>query len=161
MQKIPAVEDAKALLGEGKRWGVWKWLTEKRRVRATADRGTAALDGLERIVKNSWSDDLKKAYAELVAEAALEEGGAPAKRKYEKAKRDAEMVNPKCKLAARAVKEADDAAYHGRMNAERMFDDAERRLSANMAREAAQVAIDAYELREKAIRKAEAAARLK
>ena len=47
------------------------------------------------------------------------------------------------------------------MNAEQMFDEAEKRLSASMAREASQVAIDAYDLREKAIRKAEAAARPK
>jgi hypothetical protein len=42
-----------------------------------------------------------------------------------------------------------------------MFDDAEKRLSASMAREASQVAIDAYNLREKSVRKAEAAARAK
>jgi hypothetical protein len=161
MQKLVLVEEAKTLLNEGKRWGVWKWLTEKRRVRETADRGTAALDDLEKKVKSTWSDDLKKAYAELAAEAALEDSGAAARRKYEKARKEAENVDPKVKLAAARVKEADDEACRARMDAERMFDEAERRLSAGMAREAAQVAIDAYDLREKAIRKAEAAARPK
>jgi hypothetical protein len=42
-----------------------------------------------------------------------------------------------------------------------MFDEAEKRLSTSMAREASQVAIDAYNLREKAVRKAETAARAK
>jgi len=161
MQKIILVEEAKALLNEGKSWGVWRWLTEKRRVREAADRGTAALDDLEEKVKSTWSDDLKKAYSELVAEAALEEGSAAAKRKYQKARKEAENVDPKVKLAAARVKEADDEAYRARINAEEMFDEAERRLSASMAREASQAAIDAYDLREKAIRKAEAAARPK
>ena len=161
MQKIILVEEAKALLQEGTSWGVWRWLTEKRRVREAADRGTAALDDLENKVKSSWSDDLKKAYSELVAEAALEEGGGTAKRRYEKARKEAENVDPKVKLAVARVKEADDEAYRARMNAEQMFDEAEKRLSASMAREASQVAIDAYDLREKAIRKAEAAARPK
>ena len=40
-----------------------------------------------------------------------------------------------------------------------MFDAAEKKLSTSMAREASQVAIDAYNLREKAVRKAETAAR--
>lgn len=161
MQKIILVEEAKALLNEGKSWGVWRWLTEKRRVREASDRGTAALDDLEEKVKSTWSDDLKKAYSELVAEAALEEGNAAAKRKYEKARKEAENVDPKVKLTAARVKEADDEAYRARMNAEQMFDEAERRLSASLAREASQVAIDAYDLREKAIRKAESAARPK
>ena len=96
-----------------------------------------------------------------MAEAALEEGGGTAKRRYEKARKEAENVDPKVKLAVARVKEADDEAYRARMNAEQMFDEAEKRLSASMAREASQVAIDAYDLREKAIRKAEAAARPK
>lgn len=160
MQKVPAVEEIKALLGEGTRWGVWKWLTEKRHVREVADQGSAALDNIERAVKNRWSNDLKKAYAELTSENLATADSAAARRKYEKARKNAEKVDAKIKLAARRVKEADDLAHEARMTAERMFEGAERRLSANMAREAAHVAIEAYELREKAIRKAEAAARL-
>jgi hypothetical protein len=158
MHKLVPVEDAKVLLNEGKNWGIWRWLTEKRRVRQTTDRGTEALDELEKTVKSTWSDDLTKAYAELVEAAALENGGPGSKRKYEKARKEAENIDPKIKAAAKRVKDADDEAYRARMDAERMFDEAERRLSAGMAREASQVAIDAYGLREKAIRKAEAAA---
>ena len=161
MRKLAEVEDAKSLLETAKNWGVWKWLTEKKRVRETADRAWEAFDELEKEVKDGWNDDLRKAYAELVAEAAMSEGGAPEKRKYEKAKKDSADVDPKIKALARKLKEADDEAYGVRMEAERMFDEAEKRLSTSMAREASQVAIDAYNLREKAVRKSETAARAK
>ena len=29
MKKLPAVEEARAIMNEGMEWGVWKWLTEK------------------------------------------------------------------------------------------------------------------------------------
>jgi hypothetical protein len=161
MRKLVQVEDAKSLLEVAKDWGVWKWLMEKKRVRQTADIAWEAFDELEKEVKSAWSDDLRKAYAELAAEAAVSEGGAPAKRKYDKARKDAAPVDAKIKAVAQKLKEADDEAYRVRMEAERMFDDAERRLSTSMAREASQVAIDAYILREKAVRKAETAARAK
>ena len=161
MRKLVQVEDAKSLLEVAKDWGVWKWLTEKKRVRQTADIAWEAFDQLEQEVKSGWSTDLQNAYAELVAEAATAEGGAPAKRKYEKAKKDAANVDEKIKAVARKLKEADDEAYGVRMEAERMFDEAEKRLSTSMAREASQVAIDAYNLREKAVRKAETAGRSK
>jgi hypothetical protein len=161
MRKLIQVEDAKSLLEVAKDWGVWRWLMEKKRVRRTADIAWEAFDELEKDVKSAWSDDLQKAYAELVAEAALAEGGAPAKRKYEKAKKEAADIDPKIKAVAQKLKETDDEAYRVRMEAERMFDEAEARLSTSMAREASQVAIDAYNLREKAVRKAETAARAK
>ena len=63
--------------------------------------------------------------------------------------------------AVREVKKADDAAYEARMSAEATFDEAERRMSARLAREGAQQAIDAYCLHEHAIRLAEAVARNK
>ena len=161
MRKLVQVEDAKSLLEVAKNWGVWKWLMEKKRVRQTADIAWEAFDELEKDVKSAWNDDLQKAYAELAAESALTDGGAPAKRKYEKAKKEAADVDPKIKAVAQKLKETDDEAYRVRMEAERMFDEAERRLSTSMAREASQVAIDAYNLREKAVRKAETAARAK
>jgi len=40
-------------------------LTEKRKVRAIADKGTAALNEAERQVKIRWREDLRNAYAEL------------------------------------------------------------------------------------------------
>ncbi len=157
MRKLVQVEDAKSLLEVAKDWGVWKWLTEKKRVRTTADTAWEAFDALEKEVKSSWSGDLQKAYAELVAEDGVAEGGAPAKRKYEKAKKEAADVDPKIKGLARKLKATDDEAWQVRMEAERMFDEAEKRLSASMAREASQVAIDAYNMREKAVRKSETA----
>ena len=161
MRKLVQVEDAKSLLEVAKDWGVWKWLTEKKRVRQTADIAWEAFDALENEVRSAWSDDLQKAYAELAAEAELAEGGPPAKRKYEKAKKEAANVDPKIKAVAQKQKEIDDEAYRVRMQAEDMFEEAERRLSTSMAREASQVAIDAYNLREKAVRRAETAARAK
>ena len=161
MRKLVQVEDAKSLLEVAKDWGVWKWLMEKKRVRQTADIAWEAFDELEKDVRSAWSEDLNKAYAELVAEAEVAEGGAPAKRKYEKAKKEAAEIDPKIKALALKQKEIDDEAWRVRMQAEDMFDEAERRLSTSMAREASQVAIDAYNLREKAVRKAEAAARAK
>ena len=64
MQKLAAVEEAKTLLDVAKDWGVWKWLTEKKRVRSTADIAWEALEEYEKKVRDSWSDDLKKAYQE-------------------------------------------------------------------------------------------------
>jgi|HubBroStandDraft_1064217.scaffolds.fasta_scaffold60656_1 hypothetical protein len=161
MRSLVQVEEAKSLLEVAKDWGVWKWLTEKKRVRQTADTAWEAFDELEKDVKSAWSDDLQKAYAELTAEAALAEGGTPAKGRYENAKKEAAGVDPKVKAVAQKQKDADDEAYRVRMAAEQMFDEAERRLSTSMARDASLVAIDAYNLREIAIRKAETAARAK
>jgi hypothetical protein len=161
MRKLTQVEDAKTLLGVAKDWGVWKWLTEKKRVRQTADIAWEAFDELDKEIQSAWSADLHKAYAELTAEAELEEGGAPAKRRHDKAKREAAGIDAKVKASAQRLKEAYDEAWGVRMEAERMFDEAEKRLSTSLAREASQVAIYAYNLREKAVRKADAAARAK
>ena len=157
MQKLIPVEEAKALMNEAKGWGVWRWLTEKGRVRAAADKAVETLGDLEKKVKASWSDDLKKAYEELDAQAALDRNPR-AKHRYERAKEAAKNVDPQIKLAVRRVKEADDEAENARVDAEETFDEAERRLSTSMAREGAQKAIGSWELREKAIRKAEALA---
>jgi hypothetical protein len=69
------------------------------------------------------------------------------------------VIPEKVREIAVRVKEADDAATDARLTAERMFDEAERKLSAGMAKKAALQAIAAYELRYKAIAEAEAAAR--
>ncbi|HUO32586.1 MAG TPA: hypothetical protein VMU80_25460 [Bryobacteraceae bacterium] len=159
MRKLAEVEDAKSLLETAKNWGVWKWLTEKKRVRRTADLAWEAFEKLEQEVKSAWSDDLRLAYAELEAEAAAAEGDAAGKRRYAKARKEAAHVDANIKAAALKQKEVDDEAYRVRMEAERMFDEAEKRLSTSMACEASQVAIDAYIQREKAIRKAEAISR--
>ncbi len=68
MKKLAAVEKARAIMTEGQEWGVFKWMTEKKRVREVADEARAALDDLEQKVKASWSDELKIAYNQLVSE---------------------------------------------------------------------------------------------
>jgi hypothetical protein len=160
MQKLIAVEEARRVLNIGKEWSIWRWLIEKKRVRTAADAGTAALDELEKKVKAGWSDDLKKAYREADLEA---RAGSRAKASHslEKAREEARDIDPAIKLAVRRVKEADVIAYDARMGAEATFDEAERCLSGAMAREGAEKALEAYDLREKAIRRAEAAMRVK
>ena len=154
MQKLVAVEEAKAVMNQAKDWSVWRWLMEKSKVRKAADTAVDALASLEKQIKNGWDEDLKKAYRELEAQANLETD-AKAKRQYEKAKKEANGIDPKIKVAARRVKEADDEAYRARMDAEQAFADAERQMSASMAREGARKAVESWELREKAIRRAE------
>jgi len=158
MHKLIEVEEAKVLMNEAKNWGVWRWLWEKSKVRATADRAVDALAEAERKVKASWSDDLQKAYREVEALASLN-GNLKSKRRYEKAQQEAKDIDPEIKRAVERVKEADDTAERARLDAEATFDEAERRLDTDMAREGAQKAIDSWELREKAIRRAEAAGR--
>jgi hypothetical protein len=160
MQKLVQVEEARALMAEAKDWSLWRWLWDKSRVRATADRAVDALAEAEKKVKATWTDDQKKAYRELEATASVN-GNARGKRQYEKAKEEAKDVDPEIKRAVERVKEADDIAYDARMDAEDTFDEAERRLDTDMARTGAQKAIDSWDLREKAIRKAEALARKK
>ncbi len=159
MKKLIPVEDARALMTEAQAWSVWRWLTEKKKVRAIADKATAALNEENERIKCTWSDDVSLAYNEALAEAAVN-GDAAKKRAYESARKDAAGVDAKVRTAAKKAKEADDAGYRATMDAEEMFVAAERRMSAGMAREAAQKALESYDLREDAIRKAESAARL-
>jgi hypothetical protein len=154
MHKLEAVEEAKRLFEEAKDWGVWRWLMEKGKARRTADAAWAALDDCESKVRDSWSEDLRKAWRELETEAAAAADGR-ARRAYEKAKGEAAEVSQEVKSSARKLKEADEHAYKARMDAEAQFDEADRRLSTDMAREGAQMAIDAWLLREKLIRKME------
>ena len=87
--------------------------------------------------KAAWSDELKKAYRA----------------------KDGKEANPELKLAIERMKEADKAWHEARILAEATFDESERRLSTGMACEGARQAIEAWELTEKAIRRAEALAR--
>lgn len=159
MRKLPAVEDARAIMTEGMEWGVWTWLLEKKRVREIADKAKAALDEFEAKVKATWSDDLKIAYNQLVSESGdvkqARQKAKPAK-KPEAAKIDSQVM-----AAVRQVKEADDDAYNAHEDAEDVFAEAEKRMSTNGAREGARKALIAYDLHEAAIRKAEALARSK
>lgn len=161
MRKLPPVEEAKALLSEAaKDWSTWRWLLEKKRLRTTADLAWEALEEVEKGVKASWNDDLRKAYRELQAAAAVD-GKAASKHLYEKARQDAKDLGPELKAFAEKLWKADDEAFQLRMTAEETFDQAERHMSIPMARKGSEQAIAAYELREKFIRKAEAAAREK
>src|ERR1019366_2253616 len=107
MQKLPLVEEAKALMHVASDWSIWHWLTDKKRVRRTADAGTEALNELEKQVKAGWSDDLKLAYHELEAQEAFD-ANPRLKRQFEKAQEAAKDIDPEIKLAIRKVREADN-----------------------------------------------------
>lgn len=161
MRKIAEVEEAKELMTVAARdWSVWKWLMEKKSVRAAADRAVEALEKAEKEVKSGWSEDHWKAYRELEAEAEVN-GNPKAKKQFEKAREAAKGVPEEIKTSIRKVKEMDDVASEARWTAEDIFEEAEKRMSTGMAREGAQKAIDSWILREKAIRKAESLRRQK
>jgi hypothetical protein len=159
MKKLSAVEDARAIMKEGLEWGVWKWLTEKKRVRGCADEARAALDELEMKVKQAWPDEYKLAYNQLVAD----DGNSKRARKNGKSTKSAVPVksDPKILAAVQKIKEADDEAYNAHEDAEDVFAEAERKMSTSGAREGARMALVAYDTHEAAIRKAEALAKAK
>lgn len=154
MEKIAEVETAKALMTEALAWSVVKWLREKKRVRKTADLANAAIDQLSQALKSRWPDHLRAAYEALSARG----NGSKAERNQ---KSSLPLVDSEVLVIVRKVKEADDEAYSARMNAEEIFDDAEKKLSTILAREGCRRAIISWELHEKAIRKAEAILRPK
>jgi hypothetical protein len=160
MRKLPAVETARAIMTEGIEWGVWKWLMEKKRVRGIADEARAALDDLEMKVKETWSNEYKIAYNQLVAQDDTPKRVRKKQTKDTK-KDDAQNADPKILAAVKRIKEADDEAYNAHEDAEDVFAEAERKMSTSMAREAARMALVAYDRHEEAIRKAEALARAK
>lgn len=126
MHKLTPVEEAKTLFNEARDWGVWRWLTEKKRARRTADAAWKALDEYEKKVKASWSPELKEAYRRANGNAMVQQ-----------------------------LKALDKEACQARMDAEEHFDEADRRMSAGMACEGAQMALDAWEMRETYVRKME------
>jgi len=154
MRKLAAVEEARAVMKQGMEWGLWRWLLEKQRVREIADRATAALDEADRKVKAKWSDDLKRAYQDLVDH----ETSKRSRRKASNSNPEAASIAAEVRLAAKMVREADDEAECARLDAEDTFDEAERRMSTELAREGSRKALETYDLREAAIRKAELAA---
>lgn len=160
MQKLAQVEDAKRLMTEASEWSTWRWLFEKGKVRRAADLAWAALEEVDEKVRAGWSDDLKKAFHELDAQHSAD-GDPRGKRRYAKAKEDARNVPPEVKAKARQLKDADNEATQLRWKAEETFEVAERRLNTGLAQEGSRQAIEAWGLREKFIRKAEAAARVK
>lgn len=153
MRKLPEVEEARSIMKQGIEWGVWKWLTEKKRVRQTADKATEALDSTELKVKQGWPEELKQAYDALVDE----EFSSAKKGK----KTGFDGIDPAILNLARDVKSAFDEKETCRLAAEDTFEDAERKLSTEGARQGARKALETYDLHESAIRKAEAASKHK
>jgi len=149
MKKLEAVETARAIMTQGMDWGMFKWLMEKPKVRRIADLATAALNHAEDKVKATWSDDLKRAYNYL----ATQDGDAGTGKKAAKGF-DADLLS-----VAKGIFEADEETETMRLDAEDTFAEGERKLSVGMAREGARKALATYDLHEKAIRKAEAAAK--
>ena len=153
MDKLPEVETATALMTEAMAWSVMKWLREKKAVRKTADEANAALDRLSDAVKQRWTNGVRSAYESLAAQGAGRNGS--------KQQKESSEIDPEATLIVRKIKAADDEAYRARMDAENTFDEAERQLSTSLAREGCRKAIQAWELKEKAILKAEAVIRAK
>jgi biopolymer transport protein ExbB/TolQ len=146
MRKLAEVEEAKALMTEAMNWSVVKWLSEKKRVRKTADLANACLDLLDQEIKAQWKEELKAAYLELGGNS-----GAAGQQTHK-----SQTIDPQVKGLAQKLKESDDEAYRVRMDAEHTFDQAEKQLSTRLAREGCRKAIDSWELHEQAIRKSEA-----
>jgi hypothetical protein len=69
-------------------------------------------------------------------------------------------IDPKIKLLAKSLKEADAEAYRAHMEAEDTFERAEKRLSTSLAREGSRKAIISWEVREQAILKSKSAIRV-
>ncbi len=142
MHKLPPVEEAKTLFNEAKDWSVWRWLIEKKRARTTADAAWEALEACEEKARAGWNEEWRQAY------------GHPKSRRYA-------ALDDEVKAALERLYEDDEEAKQAHDAAEAHFDEADRRMSSSMACEGAQMAIDAWEMREKVIRKAEALARRK
>jgi len=149
MEKLPAVETAKALMTEAVAWSVMKWLRQKKQVRKVADQANAALDQLNQVVKDRWPAGVRAAYEALVQQA------TPGKT-HGRSESPSPVVTPQAFLTIKKVKAADVEAYRARMDAEQTFDVAEKQLSTALAREGCRKAILSWELHEKAIRIAEA-----
>ena len=150
MDKLEAVENARNLMLEAREWPVWTWLTEKSRLRDAANQADDAFDELEKKIKQSWSEELKRAYREL-------EDADPDHEHSKKLDQSIE-ISPEIRALAKEIKIAHDAANEARVRAEETFAVAESRLNISMALDGTAQAIESWDLKEKAIRKAEAAA---
>ncbi len=158
MRKLIPVEDATELMNKAKDWSVWHWLLEKKRVRTAADKAVDALRDAEKEVKHTWSEDLKKAYHEIETQQAFEKDRR-ARPRFEKAQEEAKHIDPQIKESVKKVKDADDEAETARLDAEDTFAQAEIKMSSGLARQGAEKAVYSWELRMKAIRKAETLAK--
>jgi hypothetical protein len=148
MSNLKEVEDAKALMNEAVNWSVMRWLAEKKKVRKAADLANAALDALDKQLKDRWSDELKTAYNQLP-----QTPGIPEPSNSQPQGKKKTVIDPAMTLLAKSIKQTDEAAWAAHMDAEDTFDRAEKRLSTSMAREGTRKAITSWELHEKAILK--------
>ncbi len=137
MANLTEVKDARALMTEAIDWSVMKWLSEKKRVRKTADRANEVLNSVEQAVQQKWSSDFKAAYQKS--------GDAP----------------PALRRLANKIRDEHDTASKLRAQAENTFDVAEKRLSTAMAREGCRQAIEGWDHHMEAIRLAESALEMK
>jgi hypothetical protein len=149
MRKLTEVRQATELMNEAISWSVFKWMFEKPRVRETADIANDALDRQERTVKAQWPDSLKAAYAELTAKS------GKSTRRNQKDRKTAPVIDARTRQLVEKIMETDDDARRARIDAEATFDEAERVLSISLAQKGCRKAITAWEMHEKAIRKAE------
>ena len=133
---------------EAMKWSVMKWLREKKNVRKTADQANAALDKLNREVKERWPNPVKSAYEALEAQSL-----APSTDRRQG--RQLPPADSQTLAVAKKLREANDEAYRARELAEKTFDDAEKQLSTRLAREGCLRAIHAWDVLEEAIRKGE------
>ena len=161
MKKLAVVEEARNVMTEGIEWGVWKWLMEKKRVRDIADRARAELDDCEMKVKLTWSDDCKIAYNQLVTDNSNGSGKRQRKQSKGNGQAGVKIGDTKILAAVKRIADADDDAYNAHEDAEEIFAEAERKMSTSMARDGARKALEAYDLHEAAIRKAESLVREK
>jgi hypothetical protein len=130
-------------------WSVFKWLWEKSNVRQAADDANAALDRLNKKTKAQWPEGVKAAYRQLADD-------GKSKRNHHGNATASSPADPQTLQSLKTVKELDDKAHAARMDAEATFDEAERRMNTDLAREGCRKAIRSWELHEKAIRAAEA-----
>jgi hypothetical protein len=130
-------------------WSVFTWLLRKSEVRATADRANAALDRLKRAAKSHWCSELRLAYKEK------EPKGGP----YGSAASTLNVIAPESRILIRRLQDGEDAARMARKDAEETFDEAEKRLSTDLAREGCLKAMRQWELDLNVIRHVEAISR--
>ena len=133
---------------EAMKWSVMKWLREKKNVRKTADEANAALDKLNREVKQRWPDRVKFAYDALEAPATPRGNG-------HQRQQSPPTIDTESSVLAKKMKDVNDEAYHARQIAEEAFDQAEKQLSTRLAREGCLKAIRAWEMLEEVIHKGE------
>ncbi len=133
MKRLPEVEQARALMTEAIDWSVVKWLGEKRRVRKCADRANQILNEVESELHARWGPKFKSVF---------EQSGE---------------VSQEIKQLASRIRREHDAANKFRIEAEKTFDVAEKRLSTATAREGCRQAIEGWNHHLEAIRLAETA----